>query len=275
MADRGQRRDRHPRLARGGLAGLDAGDLRGRRLRRRHRRAAHPSARHGARLALPAAAGRRHAAEPHERRDHRAPPPARHEPGDRLSLLAPARPGRAHRARAHGALRLAGRPFRHGPAGRGQPRGLLRAPRLGGLRRSVARRRSGLRSLAHVDRRHGVRGPHEGPQGRRPRAGGLDQAGGRLAGDPLPRAVARRDRRPARPRRAGDDRPPGGRGLVAQPPAGDHDRAGRPGAGGERRVRRAPAPPRRGLARSAGPTPPCRSAATRTPSLPCASRPTT
>ncbi len=97
-----------------------------------------------------------------------------------------------------------------------------------------------------------VRGPHKGPQGRRPRAGGLDQAGGGLAGEPLPRAVARRDRRPARLRRAGDDRPPGGRGLVAQPPAGHDDRAGRPGAGGERRVRRAPAPPRRGLARALG-----------------------
>ena len=92
LADRRQRGNGHPRLARRGVAGLDAGHVRGRRLRRRHRRAAHPRARHGARLALSAAARRRHAVEPDERRGHRAPPAARHEPGDRLSLLAPARP---------------------------------------------------------------------------------------------------------------------------------------------------------------------------------------
>ena len=55
LADRRQRRDRHSRLARRGLAGLDAGHLRGRRLRRRHRRAAHPPA--GARRPTGSACG--------------------------------------------------------------------------------------------------------------------------------------------------------------------------------------------------------------------------
>ncbi len=71
-----------------------------------------------------------------------------------------------------------------------------------------------------VARRQRLRGAHQGSQGRRPRAGGLDQAGGGLAGGALPRAVARRDRRPPRLRRAGDDRPHRGRGLVAQPATG-------------------------------------------------------
>ena len=83
------------------------------------------------------------------------------------------------RTRAHGALRLAGRPLDHGAARRSEPRRLLRAPRLGGLRGRLARRRSGLRRLAHHAQRQRLRGAHQGAQGRRPRAGRLDQAGRR------------------------------------------------------------------------------------------------
>ena len=50
LADGGQRRERHARGARGGLCRVDAGHLRGRRLRRRHRRAALSAAGPGAGL---------------------------------------------------------------------------------------------------------------------------------------------------------------------------------------------------------------------------------
>ena len=149
-----QRRDRHAGFDRGGVVRLDAGHLRRRRLRRRHRRAALPPAGAGARLALPAPAGRRHAAQPRQRRDPRASARARHASGGRLPPLAPARPLRAHRARTHGAIRLAGRPRGHGGARRGDHRGFRGAARLGGLRgRELRRRPDAATRPSRADRR--------------------------------------------------------------------------------------------------------------------------
>ncbi len=245
-----------------GVFGDDTGELQ------------HPPAGHGARLALRAAAGRRHAAEPDQRRDRRAPPGARHEPGHRLSLLAPARPRGAHGARAHGALRLAGRPRDHGPARRSEPRRFLRAPQSG--RPAWASRTPVVRSTTPRSPRSTAAALWPAPRGARaavtywpstkpalgsPVARYLEQSrdviGGRLDCE-MSLAMDRHSRR----------------GVLAQP-AADHAAAlnvlEKAETAGFDELLRATSPP----GASAGTTPLCRSAATRTPSSPCASRCTT
>ena len=107
-------------------------------------------------------------------------------------IVAAAAAQRPHGARAHGALRLAGRPPDHGGARRGGARGLLRVAGVAERDRRDARRRA--------DQGDGVRGHHR-PAGARREHARAQRRRARARGDDQPRRPARPSRAP-RSRRA-------------------------------------------------------------------------
>ena len=228
-----------------------------------------PPAGAGARLDRAAPDGRRQRAHPVQRRDPRARARAGPAPRRGVPHVAAAAAQRAHGARAHGALRLAGRPPDHGGARRGGARGLLRVAGVAERDRRDARRRAdqgdGVRGH---HRPAGARREHARAQRRRARARGDDQPGARLARRAHPAAGARRDRRAPRARRPGHGGPARRHRLGAHQGAVAGGRAPRPRAGARRRLRRAAAAAPRGLGGRLGRRRPARGRRRRRPARP-------